>query len=622
MNWESQLIALLSALLVRPFVLAAAAGLVLRVFRVRHPASRHAVWSVVLFAMLLLPIVSVATPHWGLPAPPRTEEPPAPKSPVFLAPEPLQLIQPPETISLPSQPAPSRTSLTTLVVWCYFAGLFAMLLYRAVGWVMLLRVVARSTQIKGRALRESRDVIAPVAVGVLRPAVILPAGWRDWNAETRRAVLAHEFAHIRRNDTLISALARFVKCVLWFHPLAWGISRRVSQLAELACDAVALESLRDPGKYSRILLAFASGVNRAGYRVALPGLAMAASSSGMRKRIDQVFELADGSARKLARPGAVLALIGLPVMCLAATLGFGESSADSPLLRLPPIVVPKAPELRAFQQAPPPAPAGPRMLRVLVPTTVFDRNGGFVANLPQSAFKVFENGVEQPLSLFREEQLPLSMGLIVDASGSMRDKRPILLAAAKALVNLPTPQDEMFVVSFNENAHIDQDWTNDESKLLATLDKPETRGGSALRDAVSSSIDKIQRGGKNETKVLFLVTDGNDNTSKISQEELTLKAQQSGVAIYCIGLLNEQAPSEARNDHRMLHELGVASGGEDDYPRSVSDLDPIAPRMLHNTRSRYLLGYLPANTAMDAARNIKVVVNRPDLIVRTRTAFR
>lgn len=199
-------------------------------------------------------------------------------------------------------------------------------------------------------------MVTPVAVGVLRPAVILPIGWRAWNPETRRAVLAHELAHIRRRDTLISALGRLVKSVLWFHPLAWWVSRHVSELAELACDAAGLESVGDPAGYSRILLEFASGVNRAGYRVGLPGLAMAAGSLEMGNRIDQVFELSRGGARKLSRPGALLALVGLPVMGLAATVGLGESNGRPSPLRLPPIVLPPAPELIAQVQAPAQAP--------------------------------------------------------------------------------------------------------------------------------------------------------------------------------------------------------------------------------------------------------------------------
>jgi beta-lactamase regulating signal transducer with metallopeptidase domain len=124
----------------------------------------------------------------------------------------------------------------------YFAGLFAMVMYRLVGSILLWRVISRSTRLRAQLLRESADVRTPVAVGILRPGVLPPVGWRAWNANTKRAVLAHEFAFLRRHDTAISALARLAQCVFCFHPLAWWVSRKISDLAE--CDAVVLESRR------------------------------------------------------------------------------------------------------------------------------------------------------------------------------------------------------------------------------------------------------------------------------------------------------------------------------------------------------------------------------------------
>jgi Ca-activated chloride channel homolog len=265
----------------------------------------------------------------------------------------------------------------------------------------------------------------------------------------------------------------------------------------------------------------------------------------------------------------------------------------------------------------PARPAGPRV--VLVRASVTDRSGAFVSDLPQSAFKVYENGVEQPLTMFREEVLPLSMGLVVDNSAGMRAQREMVGAAARALVDLPSPQDQMFVVAFNSSAYLDQDWTGSEPKLIAAVDKTEARGGSAWRDAVSLSLDRIQRGGKNQMKALFLITGGNDDASRISMAELLRKAQQSGVPIYCMGLLNDQAPSESRNARRALHQLAEASGGRDDYPKNRSKLDRRAAPMTHMLRSQYLLGYSPSGPAPDAAhRDIKIVVDRPGLTIRTR----
>jgi len=345
MTWQSQAIALLTASLVRPLILAAAAWLTLRVLRVRHPASRHAVWSAVLVGMLLLPVASVIAPHWKWPVLPyreRAVRQTALPADDAGASDPSLFITG-ALASAQHAPTPRAKAFewpapVTMVLWFYLAGVLLMAAYRATGWMMLARVMSRSKVLRRRRLRESSEMFTPVTVGVLRPSVILPAEWLSWDRTTRRAVFAHEFAHIRRGDTWISFLTRLARCVYWFHPLAWWISRQIADLAELSCDAAVLEKNGDPGGYSRVLLSFAETVNAAGYRAALPGVAIA-SRSGMGPRIDQVFELAGGNLRRLSRPGVVLTLMGLPVICLAATVGL---TAQSPHRESQPVLLAQA----------------------------------------------------------------------------------------------------------------------------------------------------------------------------------------------------------------------------------------------------------------------------------------
>ena len=184
MSWESQSIDWLAAALVRPFVLVAAAWLILRVMRVRHPASRHAVWAAVLIGMLMLPVVNVIAPHWSLPVLSGIRE----TAPTILEDLPSNVAMAPRGPIAESSTSGKRPfawpEAETAILWCYFAGLLAMVTYRAVGWALLRRVLSRSTPLRARRLRESADVLIPVAVGVLRPAVILPAGWRGWNSST------------------------------------------------------------------------------------------------------------------------------------------------------------------------------------------------------------------------------------------------------------------------------------------------------------------------------------------------------------------------------------------------------------------------------------------------------
>jgi uncharacterized protein (TIGR03435 family) len=398
MSWESQLVAFLSASLVRPLFLVVAALLILRMFRVRHPASLYAVWTAVLMGVLLLPLISVMSPHVNLPVLPAKSE-----TPYTVGPLPsVESVAPtrmadPGIVALPVPPLQPVTtpwgvpwSTTTLVTWLYLAGVLAMAARAALGWTLMRRVVSRSIPLRGplrRLLRESSDLVVPVAVGLLHPVVILPSGWRGWSRETRRAVLAHEFAHIRRRDAMGAALGRLAKCVFWFHPLAWAISRKVAELAELACDAAALQSVPDPSSYSRVLLQFAGGVRAAGRRTILPGLAMA-NSSGLHKRIDRVFELSDGNMRRLVRPGLILASMGVPVMCLAATVGLRERTRVSPVVsqvisQVAPAAQIERPPI-TLAQAPSPAPAPQPVKPALTLMPAFDKATLEIAGPPIS----------------------------------------------------------------------------------------------------------------------------------------------------------------------------------------------------------------------------------------------
>jgi Ca-activated chloride channel family protein len=282
----------------------------------------------------------------------------------------------------------------------------------------------------------------------------------------------------------------------------------------------------------------------------------------------------------------------------------------------------------AVAQAPPPPQDDVPLYRsdarlVLLHASVVDKNGRLVTNIPQSAFKVFEDGIEQQLKLFRREDVPVSMGIIVDNSGSMTSKRTKVAAAALELVKQSNPDDEVFIVNFNDDAHFDQPLTNDVKKMQAALARMEARGGTAMRDALSKSIEYVKRNGKKDKKILVVVTDGNDNSSDISLEQLLRQAQSSDVVIYCIGLLNEEEAREARAAKRALKALAEASGGLDYYPKSVSDVEEITPRVAHEIRSQYILGYTSSNQALDGAfRQIKVTVNgfgRPT--VRTRNGY-
>jgi VWFA-related protein len=259
--------------------------------------------------------------------------------------------------------------------------------------------------------------------------------------------------------------------------------------------------------------------------------------------------------------------------------------------------------------------------------TVVDKNGHLVTNLTRDAFTVLENGVPQMINSFKHEDVPVSMGLIIDNSGSMRDKRAKVEAAALALVKDSNREDEVFIVNFNDEAFNDlphgKDFTSDIREMEEALTRIDSRGGTAMRDAIRMSIDHEKEKAHKDKKVLVVVTDGNDNSSLVSIENLVKASQQSGVLIYCVGLLSEEERREAKRAERALNALAEATGGETFFPKDLAEVDRIAHQVAHDIRNQYTIVYSPANQAMDGTfRQIKVTVKAPgNPTVRTRSGY-
>ncbi len=264
---------------------------------------------------------------------------------------------------------------------------------------------------------------------------------------------------------------------------------------------------------------------------------------------------------------------------------------------------------------------------VVCHTTVVDKNGHLVTDLPESAFSIAENDAVQVIKAFKREDVPVSLGLIIDNSGSMREKRAKVAAAALGLVKASNQDDEVFVVNFNDDAYLDlphgKDFTNDITEMEEALSHLDARGGTAMRDAIRMSIDHVKQKGHRDKKVLVVVTDGNDNSSVISLENLVKASQQSEVLIYAVGLLSEEDRREAVRAKRALEELATATGGETFFPKDLSEVDRIAADVARDIRSQYTIEYSPSNTAMDGSyRRIRVAVNAPGhLSVRTRSGY-
>lgn len=255
--------------------------------------------------------------------------------------------------------------------------------------------------------------------------------------------------------------------------------------------------------------------------------------------------------------------------------------------------------------------------------TVTDKSGLLLTDLPQSAFQIFENAVPQEIRIFRREDVPVSLGLIIDNSASMADKRDKLASAALALVRASNPNDEVFIMKFSDRPSLARDFTRNIQELESGLKKIDPSGTTAMRDALTIGIEHLKHGAVNDKKVLLVVTDGNDNSSFETLDHLLQSAQQSGVLIYGIGLLSEEEPREAARAKKALDTLTIATGGEVFYPKDLAEVDDIAHHVAHDLRNQYILAYNPADQRQDGAfRRIRVTVKSPaGALVKTRSGY-
>ena len=260
---------------------------------------------------------------------------------------------------------------------------------------------------------------------------------------------------------------------------------------------------------------------------------------------------------------------------------------------------------------------------VTLHATVVDDHFRPITGLNKKDFTVFEDGTPQKITYFRNEDIPVALGIVIDNSGSMRDKRPAVNAAALNLVRTSNPQDQVFIVNFSEEYFLDQDYTGSIPKLKDALERIESRGGTALYDATVASADHLKKSGALEKKVLLVVTDGEDNASRESLEQaLRRLEEQNGPTIYTIGLLGEEHSKRAR---RALREMAEDTGGVAFFPKDLSEVNAITTEIAHDIRNQYTIQYKPSiPQSRGGYRTVKVEAQAPGykkLQVRTRSGY-
>jgi VWFA-related protein len=260
---------------------------------------------------------------------------------------------------------------------------------------------------------------------------------------------------------------------------------------------------------------------------------------------------------------------------------------------------------------------------VLLHAIVIDDKQRMVTTLDRSAFNVFEDGKLQKIISFRHEDIPVAMGIVIDNSGSMREKRQKVNQAALNLVRASNPQDEVFVVNFSDEYYLDQSFTSDIKKLKEALEKIDSRGGTALYDAVVASAEELKKNARLDRKVLFVVTDGEDNASRESLEQAVRRLQEeNGPTVYAIGLLGEEKQRRAR---RALQTMSERTGGIAFLPKTLDEVDEISKTVAHDIRNQYMIGYKPTNPRSSGGyRTIRVDAKSKGfgkLVVRTKSGY-
>ena len=285
--------------------------------------------------------------------------------------------------------------------------------------------------------------------------------------------------------------------------------------------------------------------------------------------------------------------------------------------------------------APPPAAESPsatdngvfvfrkEVAEVTLHATVVDERNRLITNLDRNAFSIFENDHPQQISSFRREDYPVAMGIVIDNSGSMRDKRDEVNKAALNLVRSSNPKDQVFVVNFNDEYYLDQEFTSDIKKLQTALEKVESRGGTALYDAIVASwTDELSKSPL-QRKVIFVVTDGEDDASQLSLEQAMHTLQQeNGPVVYAIGLLGDEKSRKAK---RALQLISDRTGGIAFFPPTLGEVDEISRTVARDIRNQYTITYAPTTPkTVPGFRTVRVDAHAKPykrLSVRTRAGY-
>ena len=263
--------------------------------------------------------------------------------------------------------------------------------------------------------------------------------------------------------------------------------------------------------------------------------------------------------------------------------------------------------------------------RVVLHATVQNHQGALVSGLGRNDFRIYEDGAPQQIKFFTHEDIPVTVGLVVDNSGSMRPKFHEVITAALAFAHSSNPQDQMFVVSFNEHVRFglpaNTPFTDQASQLEAALSRYHPDGQTALYDAVAAALEHLEKGNRDK-KVLIVISDGADNASQHNLAQVMAVAVQSDAIIYALGLFD---PDDPDKNPGVLKRLAKATGGEAFMPESIKEIVPICEQVARDIRNQYTAAYVSTNQKQDGTYRVvemkAAAPGRGRLVVRTRAGY-
>lgn len=625
--------------------------------RFLNAATRYLVWWVVL-------AVTVGLPAWYLPvrlAPradgARTQVP-------LRAPDERQssgdMTRPPE-IGLATETPPANHLHFPIVIAAGRLPRWAGAVWAAVSLLMLVRLAMSWMALRRRKLRASEapaqlaghlslwltqcgcsrarvrvavssEISTPMVAGLRAPSILIPAGLLDSLSEAELdQVGLHETAHLSRHDDGALIVQRFAEALFALHPIVRWIARRIDLEREIACDDFVVQATGSPRPYAACLTRVAELTG--GVRGSLVAAAVADERSHLTRRVDMLL---NPYRHRETRPlRARLAAIAVSLVAVAwitahapAVIAFAmpattEFAATEPVPEEPaaPAGVtteeppPQSPAASQTPPAPAARPANPvvETARVLIHVAVKDPLNRFVTGLDKTNFRLLEDGVEQQIVSLSNQDVPLSLGLLIDTSGSMRSRFAEVQEAVRQLVATVKPEDEFFVVQFNQEAHLAMGFTHDLDELQRRLAQMQPSGGTSLFDAVDLAVRQM-REAHNPRKAILVITDtGSDNSSTHTAAVL-----QTDIPVYALSM-------EDSNDRpaRLLADLAERTGGRHFTAGNAAAMAEAATGIAIEMRNLYVLEYTPTNATRDGAfRKLQVELVTPRGLPPLKAEFR